>query len=519
MTYTSADGMAALDAKQPVLPAIDTSWNQASTSKGASDINREVLSPAAPQSSSKTAAFFGSSSHVVRPTSLSVSSGSSSHASPPYALREVDDADVANTSSSTLSRFGSWRGSQRGNRQWDNFEGKPVTPLPSPGGAGSRAYPQGTESTNVFDSEYERGIRGIRSNSSSRNSSRERQTADISISDSFSSLPSFASMGSMHPVAPSGENQPTSMTASSSKTKNFFGTSRPILPASKTSYNGQSSSGSSSTSSPPQPVVSRRLPSNTSLFYEPSRLPSAPFEAGGSISGINASSSATATPTARTPTLNSDHSSSLEPAYNVNPPLATVSPPSPQPDSDHQSDSAPSSGFLSSFPSSPPTQRYNARHTHGPSDMATGSSFLPTRNGVSKHSQSDRREARREEAYQEESEDESSGRIGRYKIDKTLGVGAFSRVALASEIRSSDSQEPTKSGRLVALKMLEREPCNQNERMRVSWIREVEILKVSVIRSGQNEHLIDLCFISNSTLFTQTSFASFLPFQHQSITI
>lgn len=198
------------------------------------------------------------------------------------------------------------------------------------------------------------------------------------------------------------------------------------------------------------------------------------------------------TPTARTPTLQSDgisreHDTRVAEAADVLPLHATISPPSPQPQnhsSDHQPDSAPSSGFLSSLPSSPPVQRNQSRHVYGPSENATGSSLLPTRNGAiqGKLAQSGRDEAKREEQYLEESEDESTGRIGRYQIEKTLGVGAFSRVALASEICSTSLQDqPRKTGRLVALKMLEREPCKQNERMRVSWVREVEVLKVCVL--------------------------------------
>lgn len=186
----------------------------------------------------------------------------------------------------------------------------------------------------------------------------------------------------------------------------------------------------------------------------------------------------------------------------------------------------------------------------------------------------------------EESEDEASGRVGRYQVQRTLGVGAFSRVVLAaplheaigkedvqgdlddetrcnnlsgprstiavtmplplpppaamaskkkpslsswsktfrkqpvsihrglpssgirskvgtamtsqsssssvlcaSETAASSSLSPLPSlpkslasdrmelPGLVALKMMAREPCEQNERMRVSWVREVEVLK------------------------------------------
>lgn len=42
---------------------------------------------------------------------------------------------------------------------------------------------------------------------------------------------------------------------------------------------------------------------------------------------------------------------------------------------------------------------------------------------------------------------------------------------------ASTNEESYTGGELVALKMIERQPCEQNERMRVSWVREVEVLK------------------------------------------
>ncbi|SPO45609.1 related to SNF1-related protein kinase KIN10 [Moesziomyces antarcticus] len=138
----------------------------------------------------------------------------------------------------------------------------------------------------------------------------------------------------------------------------------------------------------------------------------------------------------------------------------------------------------------------------GPSESATGSSILPAPVGRERPSQSAIVESREEE--------EDGDRIGPYRIEKTLGVGAFSRVALGRSIRSSSTasnasarfermisslpqlrqramqQQKTDtngasaaaiSDELVALKMLDREPCNNNERLKVSWVREVEVLK------------------------------------------
>ncbi|GAA5911587.1 uncharacterized protein JCM6883_002414 [Sporobolomyces salmoneus] len=63
---------------------------------------------------------------------------------------------------------------------------------------------------------------------------------------------------------------------------------------------------------------------------------------------------------------------------------------------------------------------------------------------------------------------EKGDRIGDYDVVKLLGKGAFSRVALAQK-RPEEKE--------VALKLMERKSCEGNERMRISVLREVEVLK------------------------------------------
>ncbi|SJX63604.1 related to SNF1-related protein kinase KIN10 [Sporisorium reilianum f. sp. reilianum] len=145
-----------------------------------------------------------------------------------------------------------------------------------------------------------------------------------------------------------------------------------------------------------------------------------------------------------------------------------------------------------------PSRLGHPTRRQGPSESATGSSIFP-------------RPSRREDPSQPalggpREEDEEDGRIGPYRIEKTLGIGAFSRVALGRLIRTSaggfrsdrmiaslpelrqralqkprstgdDADNARDSDELVALKMLDREPCNNNERLQVSWVREVEVLK------------------------------------------
>lgn len=474
MAYAPAEGVAGMD-RTRVLPSL-TSIDTSSSSKN-EESSSSVSSPT-PLTSSKTAAFFGTNGgNTVRPSSHSVSSGSSSYTSPPRERHEDLDEVDGPASSSGLSRFGSWRGSQRSSRRWDTFEGKPVTPLPSPALQDDESYPKRSYSgsgSNVFDSDFERKARGGQSGNSSRNSSQERHSQlggfDISISESFSSLPSFSSRDALHIAGSHAEpHHESKMSSSSSKTKNFFGTSKVATP----------------TSSKPSSPHSRtkRLPSERQHLFEPSRLPSAPYEWGDSIPGVTASSSANVTPTPAGHL--SQFSSGAEMDANALDlgiqahllPVATISPPSPHfpnTSSDQQSELASSSASLSSLSSSFQTQtNYPSRHVHGPSENATGSSLAPLTN----RSQGDRS---RDDPYMEESEDESTGRVGRYQIETTLGVGAFSRVALASERKTSSTRGSQVPDGLVALKMIEREPCNQNERMRVSWVREVEVLKVSI---------------------------------------
>ncbi|SPO26562.1 related to SNF1-related protein kinase KIN10 [Ustilago trichophora] len=142
------------------------------------------------------------------------------------------------------------------------------------------------------------------------------------------------------------------------------------------------------------------------------------------------------------------------------------------------------------------------RRRQGPSESATGSSISPAPSSRDRPSQPAIVESREEE--------EDGDRIGPYRIEKTLGVGAFSRVALGRLTRSSastggssfrsdrlisslpelrqralqkhrqgaeDASTARDTDELVALKMLDREPCNNNERLKVSWVREVEVLK------------------------------------------
>lgn len=71
--------------------------------------------------------------------------------------------------------------------------------------------------------------------------------------------------------------------------------------------------------------------------------------------------------------------------------------------------------------------------------------------------------------------------IGSFTVVKLLGKGAFSRVALATrkgKEREIAAGDEGKAGELVALKMIAKRSYEGNERMRISVVREVEVLKV-----------------------------------------
>lgn len=132
-----------------------------------------------------------------------------------------------------------------------------------------------------------------------------------------------------------------------------------------------------------------------------------------------------------------------------------------------------------------------SRHVHGPSMNVTNDSIMPTSpppTNVIDPDMSNERPLVHSPTGQEpvtahdneqllqsvdiptEREDEKEGLVGPYHVLSRLGTGAFSKVLLAEPL----SQE--RKGR-VALKMIACEPWKIDKRMRVSWIREVEVLK------------------------------------------
>ncbi|KAK4701299.1 hypothetical protein P7C70_g4934, partial [Phenoliferia sp. Uapishka_3] len=68
--------------------------------------------------------------------------------------------------------------------------------------------------------------------------------------------------------------------------------------------------------------------------------------------------------------------------------------------------------------------------------------------------------------------------VGDFEVVRVLGKGAFSRVALAKwKGKGKEGEEPRGEADLVALKLITRQSYEGNERMRISVVREVEVLK------------------------------------------
>ncbi|GAA5980901.1 hypothetical protein JCM11641_005478 [Rhodosporidiobolus odoratus] len=90
-----------------------------------------------------------------------------------------------------------------------------------------------------------------------------------------------------------------------------------------------------------------------------------------------------------------------------------------------------------------------------------------------------------EDGQTEEGEEDASNppvprrgeQIGTFSVERLLGKGAFSRVALARASTDKVREAAGEGERAVALKLVARSMYEGNERMRISLVREVEVLK------------------------------------------
>lgn len=142
---------------------------------------------------------------------------------------------------------------------------------------------------------------------------------------------------------------------------------------------------------------------------------------------------------------------------------------------------------FTSLPIERKRSRTTSRHVHGPSISMTNESITPHTELTPPAPLTDRESVsmvvgQEVSAIQDsdrllrsvdppsEQEDEEEGLVGPYRVVRRLGTGAFSKVVLA------EPRDPAKQGR-VAIKMIAFEPWKVDKRIRVSWIREAEVLK------------------------------------------
>ena len=123
-----------------------------------------------------------------------------------------------------------------------------------------------------------------------------------------------------------------------------------------------------------------------------------------------------------------------------------------------------------------------SRHVHGPSMNITKDSLHPTvmpeRSIPKKRGSFDISEQLlRALDTPSVKEDDAVNIVGPYRVTAKLGTGAFSKVVLAERFQGNPDIIAGCPYTKVALKMIECEPWKCNERMRVSWVREVEVLK------------------------------------------
>ncbi|WFD00565.1 tRNA (cytidine(32)/guanosine(34)-2'-O)-methyltransferase [Malassezia yamatoensis] len=145
------------------------------------------------------------------------------------------------------------------------------------------------------------------------------------------------------------------------------------------------------------------------------------------------------------------------------------------------------------LPAESKTAETSSRHVHGPSVHVTNDSINPSKTSplekdeqldssldnlyASSHT-ADPDHSQSTDPFSQsvdlatEQEDDQEGYVGPYRVLSRLGTGAFSKVLLAEPLdRSSPLQ-----GR-VALKMIACKPWEVDKRMRVSWIREAQVLR------------------------------------------
>lgn len=307
---------------------------------------------------------------------------------------------------------------------------------------------------------------------------------------------------SMMSPSPSGEDSAAAGAAASSEFASGGGSSvsdsptvlSPVSPTfgiAAVSGSGKASGWSSLGRGPSPTVVASRLgqlqqPPNAGGSNTPTRAASMPVN----LTSASSSTSASSTPTAARG-LGTMHDATLQPITRV----PTLLPPSPASthgfsafhhgggagETVHEADSAsrPASttSILPLVSSSPQSSSPLTPSLNGPTRLAP-----PVRRLTREPSNFEHRPIRRGFRIGPVGDDQPDQGKRQWELEELMGAGAFSVVWSARECRPSSEGDievhESKPPGLVAIKMMDRRICRENDRTRVSFLREVAVLKV-----------------------------------------
>jgi hypothetical protein len=92
--------------------------------------------------------------------------------------------------------------------------------------------------------------------------------------------------------------------------------------------------------------------------------------------------------------------------------------------------------------------------------------------------------------------------LSAWKVESVLGEGAFSTVWSGKEVlrrlkgkakEVNDEWDDVDCTKSVAIKVMDKRICRENDRTRISFVREVEVLKVRVSVPRGSHHLLIVC--------------------------
>lgn len=320
------------------------------------------------------------------------------------------------------------------------------------------------------------------------------------MSDMLTALPSAvsASESTFFPVARSSSLRSSNSIRSQRNWSEFDGHPVSPLPSPMIRSTQEPHGSPRELHSPEMPASPTERLSKTQAFFSPGAHPPPPkppqnrsATVARSASSRKASSSADSQPR-RQRALSSPHhtrTDTLPVPSGASAALAAAAAPSATPPAPHAASSQ-VERLSPALPIERKASRPTARHFYGPSMTVTNDSIVPSTSpphapvpeptpapasAPMPEAPSERDAAPEGDHlldavdHPTEQEDEQAGRVGPYRVLSRLGTGAFSKVLLAEPLGPPQGR--------VALKMIACEPWKIDRRMRVSWVREAEVLR------------------------------------------